>query len=58
VLATCIIATLTFGMLDALVQIIIHDIVPTLYRILESKDDSAHTDMTKEPQHASSIKSR
>ena len=53
VLATCIIATLAFGMLGALGQIIIHDIIPTFYENVESKDDSAHTDMMREPQHAS-----
>ena len=53
VLVTCIIATLAFGMLGALGQIIVHDIIPTFYTSVESKDDSAHTDMTKEPQHAS-----
>ena len=53
VLVTCIIATLAFGMLGALGQIIVHDIIPTFYTSVESKEGSAHTDMTKEPQHAS-----
>ena len=53
VLVTCIIATLAFGMLGALGQIIVHDIIPTFYTSVGSKEGSAHTDMTKEPQHAS-----
>lgn len=50
VLATCIIGTLAFGMLGALGQIIVHDIIPTFYTIVESKEGRAHTDMTKEPR--------
>jgi hypothetical protein len=53
VLVTCIIATLAFGMLGALGQIIVHDIIPTFYTSVESKEGSVLTDMTKEPQHAS-----
>ena len=30
-LSTCIILTLTFGMLGALGQVVIHDIIPTFY---------------------------
>jgi hypothetical protein len=50
VLATCIIAILALGMLGALGQIIVHDIIPTFYSGMENKADSAHTDMTKESQ--------
>ena len=53
VLVTCIIASLAFGMLGALGQIIVHDIIPTFYTIVESKEGSAHTDMTKDLRHAS-----
>jgi len=53
VLVTCIIATLAFGMLGALGQIIVHDIIPTFYASVESKDDSAHTYITEEPQQES-----
>ena len=53
VLATCIIATLAFGMLGALGQIIIHDIIPTFYESVGSEDDSTHADMVKKSRHAS-----
>jgi len=39
-LATCIILTLTFGMLGALGQIVVHDIIPTFYSKNISRDMS------------------
>lgn len=53
VLVSCIILTLAIGMLGALGQIIVHDIIPTFYSRTESKDGGAHTDMTEESQYAS-----
>jgi hypothetical protein len=50
VLATCIIATLAFGMLGAMGQIVVHDIIPTFYARTQNKVTSTHADMAKEPQ--------
>jgi hypothetical protein len=41
-LATCIIATLAFGMFGALGQVVVHDIIPTFY----SKDNSSESAAT------------
>lgn len=43
-LATCIIFTLTMGMLGALGQIVVHDIIPTFYAENTSKDLTASMD--------------
>lgn len=50
VLVTCIIATLAFGMLGALGQIIVHDIIPTFYSGSENNDTSTHAEMGKASQ--------
>ena len=42
-LATCIILTMTLGMLGALGQIVIHDIIPTFFA------SNTHVEMTPEP---------
>ena len=51
VLATCIIATLTIGMLGALGQIIVHDIIPTFFSGAETQRDIQHENMEKAPIH-------
>lgn len=39
-LATCVILTMTFGMLGAMGQIVVHDIIPTFYSKSTSSDMS------------------
>ena len=46
VLTTCIIATLAFGMLGALGQTVVHDIIPTFYSETENGVARPHADMT------------
>ena len=43
-LATCIIVTLSIGMLGALGQIIVHDIIPTFYAKLKTSDEAGSND--------------
>lgn len=51
-LATCIIVTLAFGMVGALGQIYVHDIVPTFF---EKAEKDRHSEMQMENKDASSM---
>ncbi len=51
-LVTCIIVTLAFGMVGALGQIYVHDIVPTFF---DKSEDDRHSEMQMEKKEASTM---